>query len=104
MSITGYDHLAITVADIEATTTFYKRLFNVRVGAELAKNGIETRCWYLPLLGEHPAFNRCPVQGDLPVARSLSRRLLGLPFHLDMDAAMVDEVAGSLARVLDMNP
>jgi catechol 2,3-dioxygenase-like lactoylglutathione lyase family enzyme len=39
MSITGYDHLAITVADIEATTLFYDRLFGIRRGAEYAPSG-----------------------------------------------------------------
>ena len=39
MSITGYDHLAITVTDIDVTTVFYERLFGVRRGAEYAPNG-----------------------------------------------------------------
>ena len=39
MTITGYDHLAITVADVEVTTAFYGKLFNARRGNEYAPHG-----------------------------------------------------------------
>lgn len=33
-TITGIDHVAITVADLDASSTFYIRLFDAHVGAE----------------------------------------------------------------------
>jgi catechol 2,3-dioxygenase-like lactoylglutathione lyase family enzyme len=39
MSVTQYDHLAITVSDIERTTAFYVKLFGARTGKEYAPQG-----------------------------------------------------------------
>ena len=39
MAITGFDHVAITVADVEATTAFYDKLFGVKVGFDYAPDG-----------------------------------------------------------------
>ena len=39
MSVTQYDHLAITVSDIERTTAFYVKLFGARTGNEYKPNG-----------------------------------------------------------------
>ena len=39
MPITGIDHLAITVANIETTTAFYDKVFGIRRGAEYAPEG-----------------------------------------------------------------
>jgi dTDP-4-amino-4,6-dideoxygalactose transaminase len=73
---------------------------NARVAERLAELGIETRRWYLPLLPDHPAFRKCPVDGDLPQARSLAGRLLGLPFHPDLDQDTLRRVADALAAAL----
>jgi dTDP-4-amino-4,6-dideoxygalactose transaminase len=72
-----------------------------RVVACLAKEGIETRPWYLPLLDGHPAFAGGSVDGDLETARSLDSRLVGLPFHLDLDEQAVHRICSELARALD---
>src|SRR5579883_1777687 len=39
MAITGFDHLAITVADVDATFAFYDKLFGIRRGMDYALNG-----------------------------------------------------------------
>jgi len=39
MSITGIDHVALYVADIEATCAFYDRLFGIQVNIDYAPNG-----------------------------------------------------------------
>jgi catechol 2,3-dioxygenase-like lactoylglutathione lyase family enzyme len=38
-SITGLDHIAITVADLEATCAFYDRLFGVKTHIEVVRDG-----------------------------------------------------------------
>jgi len=66
----------------------------------LAAEGIETRRWYYPPLHGHPAFADAGIAGTLEASTRISSRLLGLPFHLDMDAARIDRVARELARIL----
>jgi catechol 2,3-dioxygenase-like lactoylglutathione lyase family enzyme len=44
MSITGFDHVAITVADVNATCAFYDKLFGVRIGHDYAPNGKTLVC------------------------------------------------------------
>ena len=73
------------------------------VAAALLDADIETRRWYLPLLESHPAFAQDLIRADLPVARSLAKSLLGLPFHLAMDGDTVERVCAQLALVLDGN-
>ena len=70
------------------------------VGSRLAAEGIETRRWYYPPLNRHPAFADAGVAGSLETTMSISSRLLGLPFHLEMDPARIDRVAHTLARIL----
>ena len=69
--------------------------------SRLADAGIETRRWYYPPLNRHPAFADAGVAGNLDATTSISKRLLGLPFHLDMDSADIGRVAETLARILD---
>lgn len=71
-----------------------------QVASALAAEGIETRRWYYPPLQGHPAFADAGVAGKLEASTRISSRLLGLPFHLDLDAARIDRVARSLARIL----
>ena len=73
---------------------------NSVVAAALKAKGIETRLWYLPLLGDHPAFAAAPVAGDLPVARALSASMIGLPFHLQLDAKAIATVCAVLAEAM----
>jgi len=70
------------------------------VAAGLADAGIETRRWYYPLLHLHPAFADAGRAGKLASSMDISGRLLGLPFHLDLDANKMERVAQTLARVL----
>jgi len=70
-----------------------------RVVASLREKGIETRAWYLPLIPDHPAFS--PIEeGEIPVARELAIRMLGLPFHPSMSEADVEHVCASLQDTL----
>ena len=39
MAITGFDHVAITVADVETTTAFYEKLLGAKRGFEYAPDG-----------------------------------------------------------------
>ncbi len=70
------------------------------VGSHLRSLGIETRCWYLPLLGMHPAFSGCVVDGELPVLRELVPRMLGIPFHLDLGREHIERICTALAGAL----
>jgi len=70
------------------------------VAARLSMSGIETRAWYQPLLDEHPAFSRCLVDGELRVTRMLAPRMLGVPFHLDLDEAAVRRICIALSGAL----
>ena len=70
------------------------------VASRLAAEGIETRRWYYPPLNGHPALADAGVADKLEATSRISSRLLGLPFHLDLDQARMDRVAQSLARIL----
>ena len=70
------------------------------VATRLADAGIETRRWYYPLLHLHPAFADAGRAGKLASSMNISGRLLGLPFHLDLDAQKMERIARALARVL----
>jgi dTDP-4-amino-4,6-dideoxygalactose transaminase len=70
------------------------------VASRLAAEGIETRRWYCPPLNGHPAFADAGVAGNLDATARISKRLLGLPFHLDLDPAKIDRIAQTLARIL----
>jgi dTDP-4-amino-4,6-dideoxygalactose transaminase len=70
------------------------------VASRLAADGIETRRWYYPPLHRHPAFAEAIVADKLEATGSISSRLLGLPFHLELDSAKVTRVAHTLARIL----
>lgn len=69
-------------------------------GSRLAAAGIETRRWYYPPLNRHPAFADAGIAGNLDATTRISSRLLGLPFHLDLNSASIDTVAQRLARIL----
>ncbi|MGH8631667.1 MAG: DegT/DnrJ/EryC1/StrS family aminotransferase, partial [Burkholderiales bacterium] len=67
----------------------------------LASQGIETRRWYCPTLEKHPAFRDLPIAGELRVSRTLSDRLLALPFHAFLGPEDVDAVCAALAAVIE---
>lgn len=56
------------------------------------KYEIETRRWYVPTLEHHPAFAGLPKEGKLKKCAELNKRLLCLPFHLNLTDEEVDYV------------
>lgn len=68
----------------------------------LVADGIETRQWYCPTLDRHPAFKDYAPDA-LPVAQDLSRRLLGLPFFVDLDQMQIRRICTSLSTALAGN-
>ena len=70
-----------------------------RVIESLAREDIETRTWYLPLVPDHQAYRGFATL-DLPIARSLGPRMLGLPFHLELSEENVRRVCAALARAI----
>ncbi len=65
----------------------------------LAESGIETRRWYWPPLHRHAAFAHCQWAGELSATDQLSDRLLGLPFHLDLEPEDIARISDALVRV-----
>jgi len=70
-----------------------------RAETELKLRGIATRRWYLPLIHEHPAFQRLQHL-PAPCAQDIGRRALGIPFHLSLDQDAMTEIAGTIAVAL----
>lgn len=65
----------------------------------LAESGIETRRWYWPPLHRHAAFAKCRRAGNLGVTDRLADRLLGLPYHLDLEPDDIVRISDALVRV-----
>jgi dTDP-4-amino-4,6-dideoxygalactose transaminase len=70
------------------------------VREHLAHRGIASRTWYCPLIPDHPAFAGSADGLDLPVARHLSGRLMGLPFYPAMADSQWEEVCEVVAAGL----
>src|SRR5258706_11491109 len=67
------------------------------VAAMLKNAGVPTAVYYPRSLHEQPAYVGYPVvEGGLPVAEDLSRRVLSLPFHPYLDAATQDYIIDQL--------
>jgi len=60
------------------------------------QQGIQTRRWYQPLIHEHPAVSGVLAPFHMPYAKELSHRLLGIPFHLDMNRLDMARVAAAV--------
>lgn len=60
------------------------------------QQGIQTRRWYQPLIQEHPALSGVLAPFHMPHAKELSHRLLGIPFHLDMNRQDMVRVAAAV--------
>jgi dTDP-4-amino-4,6-dideoxygalactose transaminase len=71
------------------------------VASKLGGHGIETRRWYHPPLHEHAAFAACDTVGALEVSHDLAARLLGLPFHLQLQCDDVSTVCTGLGLALE---
>jgi dTDP-4-amino-4,6-dideoxygalactose transaminase len=74
------------------------------VAAALKQAGVPTAIYYPRSLHEQPAYVGYPVvQGGLPVAESLARRVLSLPFHPYLDGPtqdfIIDQLRAALARL-----
>ena len=68
-----------------------------QVAAALKGVGVPTAVYYPRSLHEQPAYVGYPVvEGGLPVAEDLSRRVLSLPFHPYLDAATQDYIIDQL--------
>ena len=67
--------------------------------AVLAAAGVGTRRWYLPLVDRHPAFAHI-THHPTPVADAIAERLLGIPFHLNLDSAAQATVIKGLAATV----
>lgn len=70
-----------------------------QVMASLAAQGVESRRWYHPLVCDMLAFVQYPRE-PLPVSRSISDRLIGLPFFTDISEAQMVRVARALKAAL----
>lgn len=66
----------------------------------LGQSGIEARRWYWPPLHRHAAFAGCARAGGLDTTDRLSNRLLGLPFHLDLQAGDISRIGAALAKIV----
>lgn len=71
------------------------------VATSLASLGIQTRRWYCPPVHEHPAMRDMPFVGSLAVTREIGARIIGLPFHLDLDLEDIRYVARAVASVVN---
>ena len=74
------------------------------VAAALKQAGVPTAIYYPRSLHEQPAYAGYPVvDGGLPVAEMLAKRVLSLPFHPYLDGAtqdyIVDQLRTALARL-----
>ena len=70
------------------------------IGRILGEAGIGTRSWYTPLLHQHPAFSAYPRAGALAEAERLAGKTIGLPFYAELDAALIETVANTLAEAI----
>jgi dTDP-4-amino-4,6-dideoxygalactose transaminase len=66
----------------------------------LAEDGIETRRWYWPPLHHHAAFAHCERAGALTTTESISKQLLGLPFHLGLTLPEIIRIGKSLRKIV----
>lgn len=71
-----------------------------RVLVEMEERNVETRRWYWPLLPDMLHFRDCPSLSELPVARGISERLIGLPFFTYIEDEQMDKVGRSLRAAL----
>jgi len=58
----------------------------------LARAGVQARRWYCPPLSRHPGFDAMERAGALKGVDSVSGRVLGVPFHLELSVADVRRI------------
>ena len=71
----------------------------VRVMAHMESVGIETRRWYYPLVCDSYRFSE-NRRWEVPVSRSISTRLIGLPFFTGITHSQMERVADALRAAL----
>ncbi|MGQ0559105.1 MAG: DegT/DnrJ/EryC1/StrS family aminotransferase [Sphingosinicella sp.] len=71
-----------------------------RVQERLKAAGIPTAVHYPLPLNRQPAYSNISGGGATPVAQALSRRVLSLPMHADLDEAQQDEIADRLIEAV----
>lgn len=66
----------------------------------LLRAGVQTRRWYCPPLSRHAGFGAVEHAGALNGVESVSGRVLGVPFHLELSDADLRRVFGTLCQVI----
>jgi len=64
----------------------------------LVKNGVYARKYYYPLVSDYPIISKTANRAPLPVAEKVSRQVLVLPLHTNMD---LDDVAYICRLILE---
>jgi methylmalonyl-CoA epimerase len=96
----------MAVEDLAGAIDTYERLFGARIEARGRMDGQGVDAVYL-LLGEGRVELVSPLAEDTPVGRFLAKRGPGVhhvAFEVDDLGAAIDELAGSGANVLDLEP
>lgn len=65
----------------------------------LVRNNIIPRKYFYPLTSDQKCFDKKDYKyTDLPIARKLSNRVLSLPFYVDLDSQIQDEIVKIIER------
>ncbi len=104
--LTDIDHVGIAVADLDAAIAWYRDMFGATVAHRetIASDGVEEALIkvadsYIQLL--------TPVTEESPLAKFMARNGEGLHhvgYRVDDCAAVLDQVKGAGARVVDEHP
>lgn len=66
----------------------------------MSEAGVQTRRWYYPLLNEYTCFKDAAKNKKVPVAKSISDELIGLPFYPSILPEQIDYVIMNLKKNL----
>jgi dTDP-4-amino-4,6-dideoxygalactose transaminase len=99
------------ILDLQENTGLYApsvftvrlRSAELRVALETAcqRDGIQTRRWYQPLVHQTPTLSGIESGAAMPVAQGLARRLIGMPFFIDLTPVQVIRVKNILLTLAD---
>ncbi len=64
----------------------------------LAANNIGSRRWYQPLISQSPNLPKIFTPIDIPNSINLKKRLIGLPFYLDLKPSDIDVVVQCISQ------
>lgn len=79
---------------------FHEKVDIEKLMISLLDKGVETRRWYCPLINEHPSFQDAEMVTELPIARAISRQVLGLPFYMGITEAEIAYVCQVLSQAV----